>query len=265
MSAGEDDDAIRDSADIDLSAAGGGFTGTAGSVEVAVTDNDAELILSPTTLTVNEGGTGTFSVELKGQPSATVTVTLARPANRDVTLDTDPNTAGDQNRLTFMTDDWDEAQTVTVTAGQDDDSNDDDAEIRLSAAGGGFGSTAASLDVSITDDDDPALTLSETSLTIDEGGSGSFTVQPNGRPSAPITVALSQPGTGNADVTFSPASLSFTALELEHGPQRHRARRRGRRRRRGQGGHHPDRLRRGLRPASPATSASPSPMTTPGC
>ena len=35
--------------------------------------------------------------------------------------DTDENTAGDQKTLTFTTENWDTAQTVTVSAAEDED------------------------------------------------------------------------------------------------------------------------------------------------
>ena len=189
VSAASDEDAAGDSADIELTAAGAEFGSAAGSVDVSVTDDDAELILSATALRIDEGGTGEFTVKLKGRPAAGVTVTLVQPTNADVTLDTDTAMAGNQNTLAFTTGSWNTARTVTVTAGQDDDTAEDTADIELSAAGAEFGSAASSVDVSVTDDD-VRLVLSASSLTIAEGGTGNFTVKLKGPPSATVTVTL---------------------------------------------------------------------------
>ena len=118
VTAAEDDDIDGESADIALSAAGGGYDSAAGSVDVSVTDDDVGLTLSATELEIDEGGSETFTVVLKGQPSAAVTVTLTQPANADVRLDTDPNTAGRQDTLAFTADNWDDAPERQRTRGR---------------------------------------------------------------------------------------------------------------------------------------------------
>ena len=84
---------------------------------VTVTDNDTRGVrVTPTSLTVNEGGTtgNTYTVVLDTQPTATVTVTIVDPTdNTDVTA----NPAS----LTFSTSNWATAQTVTVSAAEDDE------------------------------------------------------------------------------------------------------------------------------------------------
>ena len=72
-----------------------------------IDDNDAVgLGLSTNRLVIAEGGRGDFTVQLNQEPSGTVTVTLPQPANTDVTLDTDSQTGGNQNTLTFTALDW---------------------------------------------------------------------------------------------------------------------------------------------------------------
>ena len=82
---------------------------------VSVTDNDtAGVTVSPDTSldsAVVEGGTGTYTVVLASQPSASVAVT---PTSADPTVVTVPPTV-----LTFTTGNWATAQTVTVTAVED--------------------------------------------------------------------------------------------------------------------------------------------------
>ncbi|MBF2755464.1 MAG: hypothetical protein ISN29_09445 [Gammaproteobacteria bacterium AqS3] len=201
VSAGHDDDLSNDTARIDLAASGGGYAGVTGSVAVSVTDDDAlKLVLSGTSLSVNEGGSQIFTVQLASQPSADVTVTLRQPSNTEVTVDTDARTASNQTELTFTAADWNTPQSVTVSAAHDDDSSDDSATVSLSAAGGGFSGASASVAVSVADDEAPRLILSAASLRVDEGGSKMFTVGLTIQPTATVTVTLTQPS--NTEVTL---------------------------------------------------------------
>ena len=59
-----------------------------------------------------------------------------------------------------------------------------------------------------SDDSRPGVTLSSNSLTIEEEGSGSYTVVLESNPDGPVSIALSS---DNGDVTVSPGSLSFDA------------------------------------------------------
>ncbi|MBF2754178.1 MAG: hypothetical protein ISN29_02830, partial [Gammaproteobacteria bacterium AqS3] len=127
VSAGQDDDAIDDSAAISLAASGGGY-GNLSPRRVAVTvneDDEAGLTLSPGSLTIPEGDEGSFTVQLASKPSENVTVTLTQPSNIDVTADTDTATTGNQSTLTFTAANWNQAQTVTVGTLRDDDTLDD--------------------------------------------------------------------------------------------------------------------------------------------
>ena len=67
------------------------------------------MTVSTTALTINEGATGTYTVVLDSQPTASVTVTLSRTGSSDVTFS--PPT------LTFTTSTWSMVQTVTVDGG----------------------------------------------------------------------------------------------------------------------------------------------------
>ena len=111
------------------------------------------ILLSLTSLTVAEGGSGTYTVRLASAPTGNVTVTVARASgSTDVTFDTNAGTGGDQDTLTFTTTNWSTAQTVTVSAAEDTDVADDTATLRHSASGGGYGSYSADLFVTVTDD-----------------------------------------------------------------------------------------------------------------
>ena len=89
---------------------------SAGSVDEqrrsGITDNDTRgVTVSESTLTIDEGGSKSYTVVLDTQPSADVTVTVGGEAG-DVTAD--PTT------LTFNTVNWSTAKTVTVSAAVDD-------------------------------------------------------------------------------------------------------------------------------------------------
>ncbi|MBF2753952.1 MAG: hypothetical protein ISN29_01650, partial [Gammaproteobacteria bacterium AqS3] len=181
---------------------------TEGSLTVKITDDDdaaVGLTLSPSSLTVDEGGSQTFTVQLAAKPANGRTVTLTSD-NADVTVeDTDTTEDGNQNTLTFTASNWNVAQTVTVRGGQDADSTDDSTTITLT--GGRI--TTASLAVTVIDDDDSAvaLTLSESTLILAEGTSDTFTVQLATQPANGRTVTLTS---NNTDVTLDKTELAFT-------------------------------------------------------
>ena len=175
---------------------------TAPDVAVTVTDNDTPgVTVTPASLTVDEGGTDTYTVVLDTVPSGDVTVAISSD-NTDVTLSS--------SSLTFTTTDWETAQTVTVTAGDDDDAADDTATLTHDPSGADYASVdSATLAVTVTDDDTRGVTVSPTSLPVDEGGSGTYTVKLDTQPTAAVTVTINDP-TDNADVSASPASLTFS-------------------------------------------------------
>ena len=199
--AAQDSDGVNDSASIILRATDGGYDNITGSLAVNVTDDDIPgLTLSPDSLSLNEGGSGNFTVSLTTQPTGTVTVTVAQPGNSDVTVDTNSGTNGNQTTLTFTTSNYDTAQSVTVSAAQDNDADDDSARISLTASGGGYDSATGSVSVTVTDDDSPNLIITPPSnLNITEGSNGNFTVMLATQPTATVTVTVAQPG--NSDVT----------------------------------------------------------------
>ncbi len=216
VSADEDGDTTNDSATLTHSASGGDYAGLTGdNVVVTVTDDDAPgLVFDPTALTVMEGGSGTYTVRLATEPSASVTVTVAG-ASGDVTVDTDPDNDGDQTTLTFTTSTWNTAKTVTVSADEDNDGVNDEVTLTHSASGGGYGSVTGNVSVTVTDNDTPGLTLNPTSLTVTEGGSGTYTVRLATEPSASVTVTVAG-ASGDVTVDTDPdndgdqTTLTFT-------------------------------------------------------
>ena len=203
VTAGQDDDAANDTAALTHNPSGADYASVSNAdLTVTVTDDDTRgVTFTPTSLTVNEGGTNTYTVVLDTEPTAAVTVTIVDPtAPTDVTAD--------PASLTFFTSDWDTAQTVTVSAAEDDDSTRDTATVTHDVSGGDYEDFAASsVTVTVNDDDTPGVTVTPTSLTVGEGGSGTYTVVLNTQPSGDVTVAISS---NNTDVSASPSPLTFT-------------------------------------------------------
>ena len=163
----------------------------------------AGVTLSASALTVEEGGSGHYTVVLDSQPTDEVTVAI-RGASGDVTAS--------PASLLFTRANYSTAQTVTVTAAEDDDAVTDTAvTLTHSASGGGYGTVRIeAVTVSISEDDEAGVTLSPSSLTVEEGGSGNYTVVLDSQPvGGEVTVT---PGSADSSVlTVIPTALRFTA------------------------------------------------------
>ncbi len=107
-------------------------------------DTTPDLKLSRTELPVTEGENAAYSVALGSQPTASVTVAIASSSSK---LSVSPG------NLAFTTENWNDAQTVTLTAGQDDDNLNYWVRVSHTAGGGGYDSAAANVYVVIQDDD----------------------------------------------------------------------------------------------------------------
>ncbi len=198
----QDADAQHESTSIDLSA-GDAYGGLEASVTVTVTDDDSRgLVVSPASLTVNEGGADTFNVSLATLPTGNVTVSVS-------SLDTGAATVSPAT-LSFTTTDYGTPQPVTVTGVQDADASNEGTSIDLSA-GGDYGGVVASVTVTVTDDNSRGLVVSPTSLTVGEGGNETFAVSLATQPTGNVTVSVSSLDTGAA--TVSPAILTFTTTD----------------------------------------------------
>ena len=126
VTAGQDDDAVEDTATLTHGASGGDYNSVTKDLLVKVTDNDTPgLVLSKMSMSVAEGSSDTYTVRLATQPTGQVTVTVGGIAGTDLSVT--------ENTLTFSTTNWNTAQPVEVTAGQDDDAVDDTATLTHTA------------------------------------------------------------------------------------------------------------------------------------
>ena len=205
----KDDNAVGETITLNHTLSGGDYAGIAAdSVTVNLTDSDTRnLVLSKQSPTVTEGDAAgvQYTVKLATQPSDTVTVTISGHEGADLTLS---GTTLTNNQLTFTTANWGTAQTVAVKAGDDANVDNESETLSHTAFGGDYVNVTKDLPVTITDDDTAGVTISETALTIDEGGSDTYTVVLDTEPTATTTVTVNDPS--NTDVTAEPESLTFT-------------------------------------------------------
>ena len=150
---------------------------------------------------IDEGGSGAYTVKLNTQPTSDVTVTVNDPAGKtDVTAES--------ASLTFTTSNWGTSQTVTVSAAEDADASQDTATVTHTMRGGDYESFAApNVAVAVTDNDTAGVTVSPTSLTVNEGATDTYTVRLNTLPTSNVLVAISS---NNTDVTVPSSTLTFT-------------------------------------------------------
>ena len=203
-----DDNAVNEESSVAHSVSGGDYECVPASyVRINVTDNDTKgITLSESALMIDEGGTGTYTVQLDSEPTGntgTVIVTINGPTdNTHVTIA--------PKFLTFTILNWNNPQTVTVTALEDEDAGDDEATVTHSANGGAYGEyvNVADVPVSVTDNDTRGVTLSESNVTVYEGGTGTYAVQLDTEPTGNVTVTIHDP-TDNTDVRTDPETLTF--------------------------------------------------------
>ena len=207
VSAAEDYDALQDTATVTHDPSGADYDSVSNAdLPITVPENDSLGVTAwPRSLTVREGSSNTYTVQLNTQPTGDVTVTISSD-NPDVTVSS--------SILTFTTTDWGR-QSVRVTAGRDGDAADDMATLTHDPSGADYDSVSnADLAVTVTDYDIPGVTVTPTSLTIGEGGSGTYTVVLDTQPSGDVTVTIVNP-TDNTDVTAEPAALTFTTTNWD--------------------------------------------------
>ncbi len=182
----------------------------AADVSVTNLDNDtAGIIVSPTSglVTTETGGTDSFTVVLRSQPTANVTLTLS----------TSDATEGVPNptSLTFTPADWNAPQTVTVI-GIDDAFVDGNQVYTIATNPASStdpkynGLNAADVTVTNLDNDSAGILVTPTTgLTTSEGGqSDVFTVVLLSQPSADVTINVASSDT--TEGTVVPSSLTFT-------------------------------------------------------
>ena len=182
------------------------YVGVSGNTVYRLAYNGAaqNLIVSQTGLSMFEGGNAAFTVRLAAQPAANVVVSVARTAgDADVTI-----TSGAS--LTFTPANFATPQTVMLAAAEDADTSNDSSVLTVSASG----LPSYNVGVNVVDNDN-GLILSTTLLTINENGSGNFTIRLSDPPTANVTVNAARTSgdtdinvTAGATLTFTPANYN---------------------------------------------------------
>ncbi len=197
LSAAEDADTVNGTAV--FAVASSGLTSV--NVNATEADNDTQsLIVSTTSVSVNEGSTNTFTVRLAAQPTSDVTVNVTRTSG-----DTDLTVSGG-GTLTFTTANWNTPQTVTLSAAEDADTVNGTAVFAVASSG------LTSIDVNATeaDNDTQSLIVSTTSVSVNEGSTNTFTVRLAAQPTSDVTVNVTRTS-GDTDLTVSGGgTLTFT-------------------------------------------------------
>lgn len=166
-------------------------------VNASVVDDDTQAVqMSPNIMTINEGSAGAVSVSLRFQPANNVTVSLASSNSAVAGVSNSP--------LTFTPTNFSTAQAVTITGVQDANAAQDSATITALSSG----ATSASTGITVNDDDTMAILTSVSSLAVNEGGAGSFTVRLSAQPPGDLLVSISS--SDPAAASPSPATLTFT-------------------------------------------------------
>ncbi|MBA3685406.1 MAG: PQQ-dependent sugar dehydrogenase [Planctomycetes bacterium] len=168
-----------------------------------------DIVLSTTSLRVNEGRSAVLTVRLATAPGSNVSVAIARTAgDGDVAV-------GSGMNLVFTPGNWATPQTVRIDAAEDGDMANDGATLAATASG----LTTRTVAVNATDNDlgssAPVILVSTGVLTIAEGGSGTVTVRLQDAPSANVVVAVARTAgdgdvavTGGSSLTFTPANYA---------------------------------------------------------
>ena len=173
-----------------------------------IDDDSAGITVAPISGlgTSEAGGTASFTVVLNSKPTANVTVSVHVSKPREATLSA--------SAVAFTPVNWNSPQTVTIK-GQDDDIADGtqpffvitDAASSMDAKYAGLDPPDVSC--SNVDNDSAGITVSlAAGSTSEAGGTTTFTVVLNSRPTANVTIPLQSSDTGEGIVATS--SVTFT-------------------------------------------------------
>ena len=200
-------------------ASGRGYDGVGSDVTVRVEDTGRPDIVGvtfePSSVTVDEGDTASYTMVLDTQPTGPVTVVFVRTPETADAVTVRPQS------ITFTRSNWNEPQTVTITS-LDNLVDAADKAVTITHRFSGLGSDYHALmnvtvTVTVIDDDQKGLKISKQSLPVSETGTNSYTVALSSKPQANVSVSV----TGhNQDIaTVSAAALTFTSSNWDT-PQR---------------------------------------------
>ena len=191
-------------------------------IPVNIVNNDvASIVVNPTSVTVAENSTATFTVTLAAAPpSGSVVVDLVSNNTAVATINI--------SQLTFTTANYNVPQTITVTGSNNNTVPDASTTISLAVNDAlsydGYDGVTATVNVNVTNDDLAGFTVTPLTLTINEGGpAGQFTIVLTAQPLTDVVFNLVNAAPVNtthvSQVTFTPATwnvpivVTVTAIE----------------------------------------------------
>ncbi|MEQ9578380.1 MAG: gliding motility-associated C-terminal domain-containing protein [Marinoscillum sp.] len=162
-------------------------------------DDTARFIVTPTSLSMNEGTTGTFDVVLGDEPQGTVNLTLSSSNSAQASIDF--------TNLSFDNSNWSVAQTVTVTGEEDANLISESPSITISvdaSSDDAFDTLNNQVvNVTLADNDLAGFTVTPLSLSVNEGSTNTFTVVLDAEPSSDVMISLTSSNTAAATVDLS--------------------------------------------------------------
>ena len=183
-------------------------------VAVANAPGDVTIVCAdPDTATpaleVDEGRSGTCTAVLNARPTGDVTVTPSITHGSPAGDTTDVTRV--PSALTFGTDDWFTARTVTLRAGTDADAVNDTATLSFAVGGYGTVMSARAVAVAVRDSETAGLTAAPISLALHSGSTATYMLKLDTQPTAAVTAAVTVDGSGGtAFVSAAPSALTFT-------------------------------------------------------
>ena len=211
VTAGQDADAVDDTATLTHTATGGNYNTLTAQITVNTSDDEeAGVTISETAITIAEGDEGTYTVVLDSQPASGVEITVTSGLTSAATVN--------PMILTFTTANWNTAQTATVTGVDDNRVNavrEATLSHRISSGGGDYPVADLNQDVTVrvTDNDEAGLSFSGEMLTVAEGATANYTVALTTIPTGDVTVTVS--GHSGTDLTPDETSLTFTMTDWD--------------------------------------------------
>ena len=197
----EDADTRNETVTISHNVSGYATVTTAAGVTATVTDEDiAEVSVTLTSVSTDEGDAATYALQLATQPNGPVTITPTSGNSGAVSVS--------PASLTFTPSNWDTAQTMSVTGVEDADTREETVTVSHSVSGYDSVTTAAEVTVTVMDDDTPGVRVSPPGVGTVEGDAGTYTLELRTQPNGPVTI-MAVSGDNNV-VSVSPASLTFT-------------------------------------------------------
>lgn len=176
-----------------------GDDGTQGKQPYSVVVPVYSLNVSTGTISVPEGGSNTFTVDLTAAPTSDVTVTIAEETGGSSYL------SASGTSLVFTPSNWNDPQTVTVSGAINDGALNGTAVFDVSAPNVSTQTVTATETAASTSN----VVLSATALNVTEGSSNTFKVHLSSAPVTQETVTITF-ASGDNILSSSPATLVFT-------------------------------------------------------